>query len=113
MVDIFREILSGKPEIVFVGHNDVKKKMHLMTKTRNALLNFIWGLGYLAMDQKILGIGLLISLPFLHWPLLVGNLALYFTYPFVLVLIGHIILTAEFVADAYSKTSEDTGSKGG
>ncbi|MFW9839208.1 MAG: hypothetical protein ACFFE7_16960 [Candidatus Thorarchaeota archaeon] len=78
-----------------------------MTKARNALLNIIWGLGYLAMGEKILGIGLLVSLPFLHWPLLVGNWALYLTYPFSLVLIGHLILTAMFMADAYRRTNND------
>ncbi|MFQ5831857.1 MAG: hypothetical protein ACE5H4_04065 [Candidatus Thorarchaeota archaeon] len=75
-----------------------------MNKTRNALLNIIWGLGYLAMGDKVLGVGLLIALPFLHWPLLTGNWALYLTYPFILVPIGHIILTGVFIADVYIRT---------
>ncbi|MFW9814195.1 MAG: hypothetical protein ACFFF9_17155 [Candidatus Thorarchaeota archaeon] len=78
-----------------------------MTKIRNALLNIIWGLGYIVLGERVLGIGLLISLPFLHWPLLVGNLSLYFTYPFALVLVGHLILTVVFVADAYSRTIDE------
>ncbi|MHA1965998.1 MAG: hypothetical protein ACW97G_15595 [Candidatus Thorarchaeota archaeon] len=75
-----------------------------MTKKRNALLNIIWGLGYWAMGERVLGIGLLIALPFLHWPLIVGNWALYLTYPFMLVPVGHFILTAIFVIDAYYRT---------
>ncbi|MFW9801219.1 MAG: hypothetical protein ACFFFC_01085 [Candidatus Thorarchaeota archaeon] len=75
-----------------------------MAKKRNALLNIIWGLGYVGMGEKVLGIGLLISLPFLHWPLLLGNWALYLTYPFILVPIGHLILTTVFVVDAYYRT---------
>jgi hypothetical protein len=65
------------------------------------MLNIIWGLGYLRMGEKVLGIGLLISIPFLHWPLLSGNWTIYLTYPFLLVLVGHIILTVTFVFDAY------------
>jgi hypothetical protein len=76
-----------------------------MKKIRNALLNIIWGAGYLAMGNKALGIGLLLALPFIHWPLPSGNWALYLTYPFILVLIGHIILTTTFVVDAYIRTS--------
>ncbi|MHA2263466.1 MAG: hypothetical protein ACXAEN_13815 [Candidatus Thorarchaeota archaeon] len=50
-----------------------------MSKIRNGLLNIIWDLGYLAMGEKVLGLGLLISLPFLHWPLLLGSWAAYLT----------------------------------
>ncbi|MFQ5832546.1 MAG: hypothetical protein ACE5H4_07580 [Candidatus Thorarchaeota archaeon] len=77
-----------------------------MTKTRNGLLNLIWGLGYLAMGERVLGVGLLIALPFLHWPLLVGNWALYLTYPFIMALIGHFILSFVFAIDAYSRTPD-------
>ncbi|MHA1933704.1 MAG: hypothetical protein ACW97A_00360 [Candidatus Thorarchaeota archaeon] len=79
-----------------------------MKKERNALLNIIWGLGYLAMGEKVLGFGLLIALPFLHWPLLIGNWGLYLTYPFMIVFIGHIILTVVFVIDAYYRTLESS-----
>ena len=81
--------------------------MIIMKKIRNALLNIIWGAGYIAMGNKVLGIGLLVVLPFLHWPLLIGNWVIYLTYPYILVLIGHIILTTTFVADAYTRTSND------
>lgn len=74
-----------------------------MNKTRNALLNIIWGLGYIARGETHLGIGLLIALPFLHWPLLIGNWALYLTYPFIVALIGHLILTIVFMIDAYTR----------
>jgi hypothetical protein len=84
----------------------VSGKKLVMIKERNALLNIIWGLGYLAMGERVLGLGLLIALPFLHWPLLTGNWALYFTNPFTMVLIGHIILTMVFVVDAYYRTTE-------
>lgn len=77
-----------------------------VAKERNALLNIIRGLGYWATGERILGIGLLIALPFLHWPLVVGNWALYLTYPFMLVLIGHLILTAIFLIDAYYRTPD-------
>ncbi|MHA1965468.1 MAG: hypothetical protein ACXACG_03330 [Candidatus Thorarchaeota archaeon] len=75
-----------------------------MKKIRNALLNILWGAGYFALGNKVLGIGLLVTLPFLHWPVLIGNWALYLTYPFNLVPIGHIILTITFVVDAYTRT---------
>ncbi|MHA2208042.1 MAG: hypothetical protein ACXABV_02630 [Candidatus Thorarchaeota archaeon] len=75
-----------------------------MTKKRNALPNIIWGLGYLGIGEKGFGIGILIALPFLHWPLLLGNWALYLPYPFILVPIGHLILTTVFVLDAYYRT---------
>ncbi len=58
------------------------------------------------MGEKVLGIGLLIALPFLHWSLLIGNWTLYLTYPFMIVLIGHLILTTVFVVDAYSRTPD-------
>ena len=73
-------------------------------KLRNSLLNTIWGLGYLVMGKKILGIGLLIALPFLHVPILVLGFVAYLTYPLILVLIGHLILTGFFIADAYVNT---------
>jgi len=76
----------------------------LNKKLRNALLNIIWGLGYLVMGKKILGIGLLIALPFLHIPLLVLGFTPYLTYPLVLAFIGHLILTGFFIADAYVNT---------
>jgi hypothetical protein len=77
-----------------------------MKKIRNALLNIIWGAGYIAMGNKVLGIGLLVALPLLHWPLLIGNWSIYLSYPFILVLIGHIILTTTFVVDAYRRTQD-------
>jgi hypothetical protein len=77
-----------------------------MSKIRNALLNLIWGLGYIAMGNRILGIGLLVALPFLHWPLLVWGLTFYLTYPGILVFIGHFILTATLIADAYMRTQD-------
>ena len=73
-------------------------------KLRNALLNLIWGLGYLFMGKKILGIGLLIALPFLHIPILVLGFIPYLTYPLVLVFVGHLILTGFFMVDAYMST---------
>ncbi|MHA2177995.1 MAG: hypothetical protein ACXAAK_06555 [Candidatus Thorarchaeota archaeon] len=82
-----------------------------MKKIRNALLNIIWGAGYFAMGNKALGIGLLVALPFLHWPLLIGNWSIYLTYPFILVPIGHIILTTTFVVDAYTRTSNQSQSQ--
>ncbi len=75
-----------------------------MHKVRNALLNVIWGLGYLAMGEKALGVGLLIALPLFHWPLITGNWQLYLTYPFSLVIVGHLVLTTAFVLDAYIRT---------
>lgn len=79
--------------------------MIIMEKIRNALLNLFWGAGYVAMGNKVLGIGLLVSLPFLHWPLLFGYWSVYLTYPFNLVILGHTILATTFVADAYLRTS--------
>lgn len=73
-------------------------------KLRNALLNIIWGLGYLLMGKKLLGIGLLIALPLLHIPVLVLGFSAYLVFPLVLVLIGHLILTGFFIADAYINT---------
>ena len=73
-------------------------------KRRNALLNIIWGLGYIFMDNKILGIGLLVSLPFLHIPIFTLGFIPYLTYPLILVIFGHIILTVFFVIDAYVRT---------
>ncbi|MDF1540222.1 MAG: hypothetical protein P1Q69_15110, partial [Candidatus Thorarchaeota archaeon] len=64
-----------------------------MKKIQNTPLNLFWDAGFLAMSEKVLGIGLLISLPFLHWPLLFGYWTVYLTYPFNLVFVGHIILT--------------------
>ena len=78
-----------------------------MNKTRNAILNIIWGLGYVARGERNLGIGLLIALPFLHWPLLIGNWTLYLTYPFMFVIIGHLILTTVFVIDAYTRPTSN------
>lgn len=78
-----------------------------LNRVRNALLNLIWGLGYVAMGEKILGIGLLISLPFLHWPLIAGQWTMYLTYPFVLVNVGHVILTVVFVGDAYYRSIDE------
>ncbi|MHA2025851.1 MAG: hypothetical protein ACW98U_08105 [Candidatus Thorarchaeota archaeon] len=84
-----------------------------MKKVRNALLNLLWGAGYIAIGNKILGIGLLVALPFLHWPLLLGNWSIYLTYPFNLVFIGHIILTTTFVVDAYARTpNQSEGQEG-
>jgi hypothetical protein len=85
--------------------------MIIMKKIRNALLNIIWGAGYIAMGNKVLGIGLLAVLPFLHWPLIIGNWAIYLTYPYILVLIGHIILTTTFVVDAYTRTSDQSNNQ--
>lgn len=73
-------------------------------KLRNALLNIIWGLGYLVMGKKILGIGLLIALPFLHFPIFILGVESYLTYPLILVFVGHLILTGFFIADAYVNT---------
>lgn len=78
-----------------------------MSKVRNALLNIIWGLGYVATGERILGIGLLISLPFLHWPWFTGQWTMYLTYPFVLVIMGHAILTIVFMVDAYYGTKAE------
>jgi len=85
--------------------------MVIMKKIRNALLNIIWGAGYIAMGNKVLGIGLLAVFPFLHWPLIIGNWAIYLTYPYILVLIGHIILTTTFVVDAYTRTSDQSNNQ--
>jgi hypothetical protein len=79
-----------------------------LSKIRNAVLNIIWGLGYIRMGEKALGVGLIVSLPFLHWPLFFGNWVIYMTYPFILVLIGHIILTFTFMLDAYTRTPKIT-----
>jgi hypothetical protein len=73
-------------------------------KRRNALLNIVWGLGYFLMDNKILGIGLLVSLPFLHIPIFIIGFIQYLTYPLILVIFGHILLTVFFVIDAFIRT---------
>ncbi|MFX1593448.1 MAG: hypothetical protein ACFFCL_12225 [Promethearchaeota archaeon] len=53
------------------------------------------------MYFKLKYIGLLIALPFLHFPIFVLGITPYLTYPLILVFIGHLILAGFFIADAY------------
>lgn len=38
---------------------------------RHALLNIVWGVGYIHRENEITGIGLLVARPFLHIPILI------------------------------------------